>query len=404
MTSTRATPSDAADALVADLYRAAAGELPWGEPLAALRTLLGAWGVHLHALRLSTGAVAFSYEVGGFPPEGVLAYIREYHAIDPRAALVARLGLGEWISCHQHFDDAFVARDRFYQDFLIPYGGRYVSGAKIYEDAEIVAILGIHRGRGMQPLAGDDVTLVKRMGRHVSTALGIWRRQRRLLEERLLGNTVLDQLPHPVMLIDEQQHLHHANLAARQLLQANRALRLHEGALLLASPPCHHELLLALRRLRIGGEESYRDDTPSNGRAIVRLGTPTCDHFMALVISRLRPDETMGAFGQRDLAMVLIHDLRRRAPVDRFVAASIFGFTPAEAAVAVAVAEGRTPADIAAEHGVARSTIRAQLNSVFAKMDVSRQVDVAAALVSLSGAGADPLVGADAAGSGRSRP
>lgn len=386
MTDTHPTSVESADALVADLYRAAAGELPWGEPLAALRTLFGAWGVHLHAVRLATGDVAFSYEVGGFPPEGVLAYIREYHVIDPRAALVARLGLGEWISCHQHFDDAFVARDRFYQDFLIPYGGRYVSAAKVHEDAEIVAILGIHRGRGMQPLTGDEVALAARMGRHVSTALGMWRRQRRLLEERLLGNAVLDQLPHPVMLIDEQQRLHHANAAARRLLQANRALRLHEGALQLASPPCHHELLLALRRLRIGGGQSYRDDTPPVGRAIVRLGAPRCDHFMALVISRLRPDETMGAFGQRDLAMVLVHDLRRRAPVDRFVAASIFGFTPAEAAVAVALAEGRTPADIAAEHGVARSTIRAQLNSVFAKMGVSRQAEVAGALASLPSA------------------
>lgn len=404
MTGPHPTSVESTDAIVADLYRAAAGELPWGEPLAALRTLFDAWGVHLHGVRLATGGVAFSYEVGGFPPDGVLAYIREYHAIDPRAALVARLGLGQWISCHHHFDDAFVARDRFYQDFLIPYGGRYVSGAKIYEDAEIVAILGIHRGRGMQPLARHEVTLVERMGRHVSTALGMWRRQCRLLDERLLGNAVLDQLPHAVMLIDEQQRLHHANAAARQLLQANRTLRLHEGALQLISPQCHHELLLALRRLRIGGEQSYRDDTPSVGRAIVRLGAPRCGHFMALVISRLRPDETMGAFGQRDLAMVLVHDLRRRVPVDRFVAASIFGFTPAEAAVAVAVAEGRTPADIAAEHGVARSTIRAQLNSIFAKMGVSRQVDVAAALVSLPGAGADLLVRADAAGSGRSRP
>ncbi|MBL8318047.1 MAG: helix-turn-helix transcriptional regulator [Burkholderiaceae bacterium] len=386
MTNTRANVVEAADTLIADLYRAATGELPWGEPLAALRALFSAWGVHLHAVRLATGTVAFSYEVGGFPPEGVLAYVREYHRIDPRAALVARLGLGEWISCHQHFDDAFVARDRFYQDFLIPYGGRYVSAAKVHEDAEIVAILGIHRGRGMQPLTGDEVALAARMGRHVSTALGMWRRQRRLLEERLLGNAALDQLPHPVMLIDEQQRLHHANAAARRLLQANRALRLHEGALQLASPPCHHELLLALRRLRIGGGQSYRDDTPPVGRAIVRLGAPRCDHFMALVISRLRPDETMGAFGQRDLAMVLVHDLRRRAPVDRFVAASIFGFTPAEAAVAVAVAEGRTPADIAAEHGVARSTIRAQLNSVFAKMGVSRQAEVAGALASLPSA------------------
>jgi DNA-binding CsgD family transcriptional regulator len=383
MTETRSPASEATDALIADLYRAAAGELPWGEPLAALRALFGAWGVHLHGIRPNEGTVAFSYEVGGFPAEGVLAYIREYHRIDPRAALVARLGVGEWISCHHHFDDAYVARDRFYQDFLIPYGGRYVSAAKVYEDAEVVAILGIHRGRDAQPLGEDAVAIGRRLGQHVCTALGLWRRQVRILEQRLLGNAALDQLPHPVMLIDEQQRLHHANASAQRLLQAHGQLRLQAGALVLASPQCHHELLLALRRLRVGGAQSYRDDAPASARAIVRVGAPDGGHFLALVVSRLHPDETMGAFGPRELAMVLVHDLRRRTPVDRFLAAAIFGFTPAEAAVAVAVAEGRAPAEIAAEHRVARSTIRAQLNSVFAKMGVSRQAEVAGALASL---------------------
>lgn len=70
------------------------------------------------------------------------------------------------------------------------------------------------------------------------------------------------------------------------------------------------------RRLRVGGEQSYREDTPSIGRAIVRLGASTCDHFMALVI-------------------------------------------------------------------------RAQLNSVLAKMGVSRQAEVAGALASLPGLGPD---------------
>jgi hypothetical protein len=40
------------------------------------------------------------------------------------------LGEGEWANCHEHFDEAFVARSAFYQDFLIPHGGRYVSGTQ----------------------------------------------------------------------------------------------------------------------------------------------------------------------------------------------------------------------------------------------------------------------------------
>jgi DNA-binding CsgD family transcriptional regulator len=371
------------DALITDLYRAAAGEVHWGAPLAAMQRLFGAWGVHLHGVRRADGSVAFSYEVGGFPAEGVLAYIREYHRSDPRAALVIRLGLGEWMSCHRHFDEEFVARDRFYQDFLIPYGGRYVSAARIYEDAELAAIIGIHRGRGMRPLADEELALGQRLGRHLTTALGIWRRQGRLRQEHLLGNAVLEQLPHPVMLIDEQQRLQHGNAAALRLLRGGDRLRLVDGALRLDSARAQQELLLALRRLGVGGEASYRSDMPSAVRAIVRLGDRAGAHPLALVLSALHADRTMGAFGHRDVAMVLVHDSRRSVTVDRFLAAAIFDLTPAEATVAVAVAAGRAPAEIAAEHGVALSTVRAQLHCVFAKMGVSRQAEVAGALASL---------------------
>lgn len=78
------------DRVVAGLYRAAAGDQPWGEPLAEMVQLFQAWGVHLHGIRLADGAVGFSYEVGpGFTPEGALEYIQRWHRIDPRAALVA---------------------------------------------------------------------------------------------------------------------------------------------------------------------------------------------------------------------------------------------------------------------------------------------------------------------------
>lgn len=383
--SDRQLPSvEASDSLIADLYRAAAAEVPWGVPLSRLRVLFEAWGVHLHGVEVATGRVAFSYEVGGFPPDGVLAYIREYHRLDPRAALVARLGLGEWVSCHQHFDDDFVAGDRFYQDFLIPYGGRYVSGAKVHEDSQVVAILGIHRGRGTRPLDDDELGLCRRLGRHVCTALALWRRQVSVLAQCQLGNTVLDQLPHPVLLIDEQLQLHHANLAAHRLLQGHEHLRLREGALAIASPDGQHELLLALRRLRIGGAASYRDDGPAQTtRTVVRLGNPHGSQALALVISRLNPELTMGAFGPRDLAMILVHELHQRAPIDRFLAAAIYGLTPAEAAVAVEVAQGCMPADIATDHCVALSTVRAQLSSVFSKMGISRQAELVAALATL---------------------
>lgn len=55
-----------------------------------------------------------------------------------------------------------------------------------------------------------------------------------------------------------------------------------------------------------------------------------------------------------------------------------FGLTPAEAQVALGLAHGRTLASIAAERGVTVSTLRSQLKSIFGKLGVSRQAELAA--------------------------
>ncbi len=378
-----AEPHAAFDALVAGLYSAAAGEQAWSQPLAAFQALFGAWGVHLHGIDAGQGNVSFSYEVGGFPPEGALAYIRHYHRIDPRSAMVAQLAPGQWKSCHQLFDDEFVARDPFYQEFLLPYGGRWVSGSKIYQDAEVIAFFGIHRGRGMQPLDDAELALGQRLGRHLSQALGLWRRQGRQQARHLLGAAVLEHLPHPVLLLDEQLQLQHANPAARSRLQDDPRLRIDGGRLAFGRPAAQQELVSALRTLRIGGADAYRHDSPERSRATVRVDDGSSRAPLALFVTPLRPAQTMGAFGARPLAMVVVHDVGRPAEVDAFVAAAIFDFTPAEAAVAVGVARGRTLAELAADHGVAPSTVRAQLNAVFGKMGVNRQAEVAGALAAL---------------------
>lgn len=376
-------PAPDYDEIVSDFYRAAAGERPWGQPLAAARRLFDAWGVQLMGVDLATGGMAFSYEVGGFPPEGTLAYLREYHRIDPRTALVAQMPIGNWVSCHHVFSESFVAADRFYQELLIPCGGRWVSGAKVYQDESLVAFLGIHRGRGMQPLGDDELALGRRLGTHVTQALGLWRRHGQRQSQHLLGAAVLEHLPHPVLLIDEQLQLHHANPVALERLSDDPRLRLQGGRLRFGRPQAQQDLLMALRALRLGGSESYRHDSPEQARVAVRVDDGSDRAPLALFITALRPAQTLGAFGSRTLAMVFVHDVGRPAEVDAFVAATLFDLTPAEAAVAVGVARGRTPAQLAQDHGVSVTTIRTQLAAVFGKMGVKRQAELAGALAAL---------------------
>jgi DNA-binding CsgD family transcriptional regulator len=63
---------------------------------------------------------------------------------------------------------------------------------------------------------------------------------------------------------------------------------------------------------------------------------------------------------------------------------SLFDLTPAEARVARSLASGKTVEDIASAGGVARSTVRTQLDRVMAKTGCNRQADVVALLTTIS--------------------
>ena len=73
-----------------------------------------------------------SYSDGAnMPVQGELAYMQHYRFIDPRLPVILERPLGEWTHCHEIVSEEEVARHPFYQEFLIPYDRRYMSGCKL---------------------------------------------------------------------------------------------------------------------------------------------------------------------------------------------------------------------------------------------------------------------------------
>lgn len=75
------------------------------------------------------------------------------------------------------------------------------------------------------------------------------------------------------------------------------------------------------------------------------------------------------------LVLVLGPRRRRLDPAGRIAAA--LGLTPAEAAVALALAEGMTPEEIAERRGASIHTVRDQIENAMGRIGVRRQLDLA---------------------------
>lgn len=357
------------DEAVGALYEAAAGARPWNEACEVLAASLDLWAVQILGLFKANGAIAFTLEGGPAPPEAALQHVTRYHAVNPRFALGHLLVDNTWVHDHQHFDAAFVASDPFFQEFLIPFGGRHASATLLVDDAELLVMLTLHRGVGKEPLRECEVAEVDRIRGHLTRALRLYLDRRSREPASAAGHAVLEVLPQGVIVVDETRRITYANPAARELLAQRRTLVDRNGWLDAADLRGSRELLAALHSLGLGGALL---GGPGADRAVLRLTDRERASDLLVIAVAMRPDISRRLFGDDPCAILIVQTLGAPTRLDPLVVSLAFGLTPAEAGVAIAIAEGASPDAVAAQRGVGVTTVRAQLRTVYGKLGVRR--------------------------------
>lgn len=375
------------DRLVAAVYEAAAGSGSWRDACDRFCDAFDLWSMQLLGVHTDTGSMAFSFEGGRIAPEAALLYVTDYHAINPRLSLANVLDDSNWAHDHDHFDPAFVASDRFYQEFLLPFGGRWMSVARLMADPGVVVFMCLHRSVSQTPLARAELNAIDAIRPHVARALSLHLRRARVQAEQIAGHAILDLLTHPVFVVDESMLLRFANGAGLALLDGAGPLRLREGYLDGATPEASRGVVAAVHALGLGAAITG-DERPD--RAARRL--PACGgapEHLALAIAA-RPAVTQGNFGDSACAVLIVHPVTGEVRLDPLVVALAWGLTPAEAQAAVALAEGDSPESVASRRGVSVNTIRTQLRAVFGKLGIARQSELTARLMDLPRLGLTP--------------
>lgn len=376
---------DVYDRLVTAIYRAASGACTWADTLADIATALDAWAVQLMGWDKRTGRLTFSHYGGTASPAASLGYIVSYHTQDPRVQLLMERPFGAWVHCDEHFDDAFVARSPFYQDFLLPHGGRYVSGTKIFENEESLAVFSSMRGVGKPPHDAAERSLLARLAPHLTNAVAAYRHLRAALEEMGAGRELLDRFAYPMLLVDELSGIRFRNTAAKTALATGDYILERSGVLTCCDGPSHTEFMAAIQDMGLQGAGHAAPD--HRGRRYVRIRRLSGEAPIIANLVALRPQATMSAFANATVALVLFHDPAAGRELDPFLVAAMFDLTPAEARVAVALRRGESAQDIADAHRLSLATVRSQIQSIFVKTGVNRQPDLVRLLEGLAGFG-----------------
>ncbi|UFN50113.1 response regulator [Roseomonas sp. OT10] len=164
-----------------------------------------------------------------------------------------------------------------------------------------------------------------------------------------------------VLLLDAEGEVTFANRTATAILEQKDGLTLSNRRLRGANAEQNkalRELVDAVHR---------RQGSPEN--AALSLPRPSGARPLAILACAL------GTAPEAGVAL-FVSDAERRPRMPPEVAARLYGLTPAEVRLALALAEGQRLDEIAAESGLSRNTLASTLRSIFRKTETDRQADL----------------------------
>jgi DNA-binding CsgD family transcriptional regulator len=262
--------------------------------------------------------------------------------------------------------DEFV-RTEYYNDFLKPQDIHSCLIVRLGRQGGRQSTLNVSRPGHREQFDGADLALARRLHPDLIRAFNLSRKFADLGALAAGLTETLERSPHGVLLLDDTGRVVHANTIAERLAAEGDGLRIAGGRL--GAWPSQ-----AARQLEaLIGRAAGRDGATRRGGS---MALPTESRLLplSLTVAPLRAERLL-AFAAPSV-LVCVTDLEAGASLPTQHLAALFGLTPAEARVALALFEGATPREAAAQFGVSPHTVHAQLARIFDKTGTNRQAEL----------------------------
>ena len=255
---------------------------------------------------------------------------------------------GTVLRCHDFLSEDFVNGSAYFQDFLIPAGGRYQTGITLANDLRHVAVLDIHTRES--PVSHDQLERLQPVVSHLLRSVELSRRLAVPLARGELLKEALRHLGIACLVLNEQMQILESSTAAAFMLEEGTLIRVDpSGRLRLANPARSAAVEDAVSSACTGGKG-----------AVVRVLSHSVHTVVRIIPAGL---ERANPFNP-DLSNCALVFLETSAEP---VVASVrrieqaFQCSRAEAQIARALASGCSPKEIAAKRGRSIHTTRAQI-------------------------------------------
>lgn len=361
--------------VIAEIYRAGAGAVTWDDALNVVCSEAGWLGGQMISINFATGSVQYSH-AAGVPPEAELAYYRRYHAYDPRVPLAVQRPVGDWFYDEDDISEAVAESNPFYQDLLIPVGGRYSAVTKLLEKDGQIAAVGFLAKRERGGFDATERALLTRLSFHLREATALYERTRHLREAAAVGLQLIHRLPRPALVLGTGGTLVLSNDRAAEWLSQSGPIALKGGVLVGTDETTDRQIRESLRRCF--------DHEENGAKEVIKLRPRSARGVTALSLTPFVPNASLFAFGAEKRVLLEAHCTEDSGDPDVALWSATFDLTLAEAQVAALMAEGRSAEQIAEKRQVSIGTVRTQIKALLEKTGSERQLEVVARLRALS--------------------
>jgi len=350
------------NAVVNAAYAAALDPALWPKALETLSDAVGAEGATIEIINSQRGAHEF-VQFGRLPEDRQDDYRQHYFHICPRIAPVARSRAHDIVADYDFISEADMNRDPFYSEFLAPYDMRYFLSATVIQNGRWSAHLSPQFSTRHGHAQASEIAFLRAVTPHFERALDVFlaleaQRSRAEGAERLMSDASAG-----IILIDRDLGVKWLNPAAERILGKNGAVvSISRRRLYIRDEPSQNALKAMI------AEADQPITTVGQGvmhhkKFIARNGRPP----LMVILLPLAVECRYQQMGTHRAFAVIIEDPTEPLPLSPDSLIGSFGLTPAEAAVAVALADALSPAEIAARRGIGMATVRTHIARVLEK-------------------------------------
>ncbi|MGU3541065.1 helix-turn-helix transcriptional regulator [Methylobacterium sp. A54F] len=349
--------------LIEAIYDCAIDPALWPSTLEQIAEAVDSPAATLNVIDFVTGAER-TLVYAGISEAYQTLYRERYHCTNLFLHGMMLRPIDEPTTSDELVDEAELLSSRVYREWAAPQGFRHVMLTALIRNQARLAFLGVTRGFAPGRYGARDKECMTLLAPHVRRAITIADLIEHKSLERSRFGDVVDALATAILILDGTGRLAHANPAGKALLEAGDLLVQRNGVV--------EALDAASGSLRLTRNAGTQGE--SHAITLRRGGGDTAIvTTLALRSSRrgaiAADPEHVAVFVQDGASPNIIETLGRT-----------FGLTGAELRVLLGLVEGATTQDLAARYGIAASTVRTHLKSLFAKTGTNRQKDLVALL------------------------